>query len=94
MLDGEEGRARLGTALLCAIAVWAALALAALWAYGQAHPPHRACAVPEALALLVPDDAPLMSARQRAWARQSGVAAYEWDGMWFVDASLPEEYWR
>lgn len=48
---------------------------------------------PLALERLPACDAPLLTPLQREEARRSGVGAYEIDGVWYVDHTLPEEYW-
>lgn len=79
--------------LLCLLVAAMLLALAGITAYGQANPPYRPPAVPEQV-LLTPHDKPLMTPQEQAWARQSGIGAYVWDGMTIVDEGLPEEYWQ
>ena len=39
-------------------------------------------------------DRPLLTPQQREEARRSGVGAYEFDGVWIVNAALPPEYWE
>lgn len=39
-------------------------------------------------------DAPLLTPLQREEARRSGVGAFEYDGVWYVDHTLPAEYWE
>lgn len=39
-------------------------------------------------------DVPLLAPMQREEARRSGVGAYEFDGVWYVNAALPPEYWE
>lgn len=39
-------------------------------------------------------DLPLLTPLQREEARRSGVGAYEFDGMWYVNAALPPEHWE
>lgn len=39
-------------------------------------------------------DAPLLTPLQREAARRSGVGAFEYDGTWYVDHTLPAEYWE
>lgn len=80
-------------ALLCLVVIALLLALAAVTAYGQANPSHRRSPVPEQV-LLQPEDKPLMTDREKEWARESGIGTYTWDGMTVIDEGLPEEYWQ
>lgn len=82
--------AKASAAALCALA---GVSLLGLWAYGQASPPYRPPVVPEQM-LLTPCDKPLMTPQERAWARQSGIGTYVWDGVTIVDEGLPESYWQ
>lgn len=43
--------------------------------------------------VLPANDMPLLTPEQREEARRSGVAAFEFDGIWHVDRRVPEEYW-
>ena len=63
--------------LLSVCAVVAALLAVAAVALGCCAHPHRCPAVPEQV-LLAPCDKPLMTAEERAWARQSGIGTYVW----------------
>lgn len=48
---------------------------------------------PPAPEQLTPWDKPLLTATQREEARRSGVGAFMYDGVWYVDHTLPKEYW-
>lgn len=80
-------------ALAAAFCTLAGVALLGLLAYGQANPSYKPPAVPEQMQL-APHDKPLMTAQERAWARQSGIGTYTWGGITVVDEGLPEEYWQ
>lgn len=84
---------RWSRALAAALAALAAVLLWGLWVYGQANPSHRRSPVPEQV-LLQPSDRPLLTDREKEWARESGIGAYTWDGMTVVDEGLPEGYWQ
>lgn len=50
--------------------------------------------VPSAPERLSVWDRPLLTPTQREEARRSGVGAFEFDGIWYVDHTLPAEYWE
>lgn len=68
------------------------MVLVCLGLYGHAHP-HRCPVVPEQVQL-APLDKPLMTPQERAWAQQSGIGTYTWEGVNVVDEGLPESYWQ
>lgn len=53
--------------------------------------PAKPAPVPETLPAR---DIPLLTPEQREEARRSGVGAFEYDSVWYVDRALPEEYWK
>lgn len=54
--------------------------------------PIEAPSVPERLPAAC--DAPLLTPLQREEARRSGVGVFKFDGTWYVDHTLPAEYWK
>lgn len=82
-----------GRAAAVACCALAGVVLLGLWAYGQANPPYRPPVVPEQMQFTL-HDKPLMTPQERAWARQSGVGTYTWEGVNVVDEGLPAEYWQ
>lgn len=74
------------------LALAGAMALACCGLYGYAHP-RRYPVVPEQMQL-TPHDKPLMTPQERAWAQQSGIGTYIWEGITVVDEGLPEGYWQ
>ncbi len=49
--------------------------------------------LPEPEWLPIPDDIPLMTAEEKALAREDGVGAFTYRGMHYVDHDLPATYW-
>lgn len=74
------------------LALAGAMVLVCLGLYGHAHP-HRCPVVPEQMQLAARDK-PLMTDQERAWAQQSGIGTYTWEGETIVDEGLPESYWQ
>lgn len=65
---------------------------AALVLTSQLHPMPE---TPEVLTLEEPArDRDLLTPQEKEWARESGVGSYWFDGMYWVDWSLPSVYWR
>lgn len=54
--------------------------------------PHRET-TPERLSINICNDVPLLTDEQKRDAKESGVGAYMWHGVWNVDRSLPNVYW-
>lgn len=44
--------------------------------------------------LVEPADTPLMTMQEKAWAKESGVGSYSFDGKYFIDENLPSTYWE
>lgn len=70
---------------LCAVIVAEVAALSLL----LTTPP--AFRVPEDALLAC--DTPLLTPEEREQARRTNVGSYTFDGIYYVNASLPEEYW-
>lgn len=49
--------------------------------------------IPEQRLIQTVDDAPLLDKSARAEAIRTGIAVYDFDGIHYVDASLPDTYW-
>lgn len=41
-----------------------------------------------------PTDIPLLTAQEKAWAKESGIGSYRINGVTYVDYSLSSEYWE
>lgn len=41
-----------------------------------------------------PSDIPLLTAQEKAWAKESGVGSYRVNGITYVDYSLSSDYWE
>lgn len=69
------------------VGIGAALVLTSQW-----HPTPE---TPEVVTLEKPIyDRDLLTPQEKEWAHESGVGSYWFDGMYWVDESLPSVYWR
>lgn len=87
MNKSQEQRVVLTALALALTMVGSVLALQlASWV---TEPPHSA--LPPSIELPVAD-VMLLTPEEREEARKSGVGAFEYDGVWYVDHTLPTEY--
>lgn len=73
--------------LMLTVGIGAALVIASQW-----HPKPE---TPDVMALSDQvRDHDLLTSQEKEWARESGVGSYSFGGMYYVDESLPPEYWN